>query len=199
MKQYIIFDFETTGLHPPKASPVQLSYIILEEDFSFSNAKNFYFSVPFIPAEASRIHGLTVEKLEKFNAKKIEESRDEIAHDFSSLNTTAIAHNCSFDCKFFRSFISEIHFKRFCTMTYYTPIIKIPGKLSSFKWPRLSEVLEYKNVSDSEVLKECKSIFSNQDTSFHDSRFDVSCILKLIQIDSNLKDSIEEESSAKES
>ena len=199
MKQYLIFDFETTGLYPPKASPVQLSYIILTEDFSLLEAKNFYFSVPYIPIEASRIHGLTVERLKKLNAKKIEECKDEIANDFSLENTTAIAHNCSFDCKFFRSFIGEINFNLFCTMRYYTPIIKIPGKLDSFKWPRLSESLEYKNISSSDVLKECKSIFLSQDVGFHDSRFDVSCILKLIQNDSNLKKSIEKLSSAKES
>ncbi|MCK5849230.1 MAG: 3'-5' exonuclease [Caldisericia bacterium] len=197
MKKYIIFDFETTGLYPPKASPVQLSYITLGEDLSFSTAKNFYFSVPFIPIEASRIHGLTVEKLAKLNAKSIEEFKNEIANDFSSEETTVIAHNYSFDRKFFQSYIGEIHFKSFCTMTYYTPIIKIPGKINSYKWPRLSESLEYLGISNSEVLKECNSIFSNQKIGFHDSRFDVTCIFKMIQLDHDLKKSIE--SSAKES
>ena len=127
MNKYIIFDFETTGLYPPKALPVQLSYIILNQDFSVLQSKNFYFLVPYIPKEASAIHGLTVNKLKDLNAKDIKEYKDIIVADFSSPNTTGVSHNITFDSMFYKYFISSITFRGFCTMRYYTPIMKIPG------------------------------------------------------------------------
>ena len=55
----IYFDTETTGLTPGRI--IELAYIL---DYGTRvETKNFFFAVDYVPESASKIHGITTEKL----------------------------------------------------------------------------------------------------------------------------------------
>ncbi len=189
---YVLFDFETTGLQPPKDKPLQLAYLLLNPYFQVLKAKNFYFQVQEeIPLSATKIHGLTKAKLVALGAKPLIHHQNEIQSDFSILGILPIAHNASFDVLFLKNFfLKNFSLKLFCTMKYYTNIIKLPGLYSDFKWPKVSETMQFLNIDEKQTLLTCKELFLNDSIGYHDARFDIVCILKMIQNDPLLREQI---------
>lgn len=194
----IIFDTETTDLSPYNGQIAQLSYVKLNEDREVEFAKNFYFAVEYISDGASAVSGLTVEKLAELSGgKKFSNYAEEIYLDFAK-EDIIVAHNLDFD----RSFLLE-EFKRldkktglfqssinFCTMEYYTDILKIP-RYKGYKYPKLSEVIEYLNIDEESLKSKTSEIFKIDDIGYHDARFDVISVLAICKDIFKLKDEIE--------
>jgi hypothetical protein len=175
---YVLFDFETTGLQPPKDKPLQLAYLLLNPYFQVLKAKNFYFQVQEeVPLSATKIHGLTKAKLLALGAKPLIYHQKEIQLDFSTKGILNF-------------FLQKSSLKLFCTMKYYTNIIKLPGLYSDFKWPKVSETMKYLHIDENQALLTCKELFLSDSIGYHDARFDIVCILKMIQKDPLLREKI---------
>lgn len=153
---YLFFDTETTGLPKKWNAPVtdlnnwprlvQLAYLYYDSTGNLISAKDFIVKPEGykIPAEASRIHGITTER-----ALKEGEDIETVLEHFNKLVEQAhilVAHNISFDEKimgseFLRhgmknSFASK---KKICTMKQSTDFCAIEGT-EGYKWPKLSEL-----------------------------------------------------------
>lgn len=187
----IYFDTETTGLTPGRI--IQLSYVI--ERGSEVVGKNFYFAVDYVPEAAAQIHGITTEKLKVLSGgKTFSDYADEIYNDFSSADIL-VAHNFNFDLNFLKAEYSaldiEFKFNDFLdTMKYFTPVLKLLRKSGGYKYPKLSEVVEAKELYPYDISRECAKLFNTFDVSFHDARFDTTsmylAVKKQAEIDSEL-------------
>ena len=184
----IYLDTETTGLHPGKIC--QLSYI-MQEGFNVV-AKNLYFSVDYVEPSAMAVHGLSPQKLKALSCgKTFIESIDEVEKDLLNADLV-VCHNTAFDFMFltaeFENCQKEFCVKEsFCSMKKLTPIIKMPRKSGvGYKYPKLSEMCEYFEISDKEILFETKKIFG-ESAGYHDARFDTTALFLA------LKKGIEEE------
>ena len=156
---YLFFDTETTGLPKNWKAPVtdlnnwprlvQLAYLYYDRNGNLISGGDFIIKpVGYsIPAEASRIHGIT-------NEKAFEEGKAllPVLQEFHALITESeylVAHNISFDEKivgaeFLRNSMPDslASKRKICTMQGTTNFCKIDG-LYGYKWPKLSE-LHYK-------------------------------------------------------
>jgi DNA polymerase-3 subunit epsilon len=156
---YLFFDTETTGLPRNWKAPVtdlnnwprmvQLALLLYDDGGRQVAAENYIIRPEgyAIPAEVSRIHGITTERA-------LEEGRplNEVMREFDTYISEAsclVAHNMSFDEKiagaeFLRCLMkNSIEGKRkICTMQSTTEFCALPGPYG-YKWPRLSE-LHYK-------------------------------------------------------
>jgi len=190
---YAIFDFETTGLRPPSDKPVQLAYILLDRNWRILKAKNFYFEVQEeIPLSATKVHGLTKTKLTQLGAKPYATYASEIQYDFFTKGLLSIAHNANFDIQFLRHFfLNHTSIPYWCTMKYYTNIVQLPGLYNDYKWPKVSETLLHLNIQEEDALQTCKEFYQSSDIGYHDARFDIICIYKMIQKDATLREKIQ--------
>lgn len=170
----IFLDTETSGLKPGQIC--QLSFIEVDNDEIIPH--NYFFEVDCVESGAERVHGFGVERLKKLsNGVKFKDVANEV---FELLkDSLLICHNVGFDYGFLQSEFKRVDInyrtKWFCTMDYYTNIIQIPSPYyeDQFKWPRLSELLEFLEISETEVLTKAKELFNSEDIGFHDARFDV--------------------------
>ena len=90
MSKFIIFDTETTGLKVEVNQIAQLSYVIIDSELNILKSKNFYFKVKRVEEMASKINGLTVDKLEGLSdGKTFRDCSDEIFYDHFNMSTQA--------------------------------------------------------------------------------------------------------------
>jgi len=181
----VVLDTETTGLYPGYNQVAQLSYVILDKHNNIINSKNYYFQVDKMEYDAEQVHGLSVPLLRELSfGKTFEDNIDEIYHDINGADMI-ICHNSNFDIGFikneFRRVGKEFDFKSsFCTMEYYTNILKIENYYG-YKWPKLEEVIDYLSISDETIKNAANSIFCEDDNNigYHDSRYDVAATLEI--------------------
>ena len=153
---YLFFDTETTGLPKNWKAPltdlnnwprlVQLAYLYYDRNGNLISRGDFIIKpVGFtIPADASRIHGISTEKA-------MEEGKAllPVLHEFQELVSESeylVAHNLSFDEKiiaaeFLRNSMPDClaSKRKICTMQGTTNFCKIVGHYG-YKWPKLSEL-----------------------------------------------------------
>ena len=156
---YLFFDTETTGLPKNWKAPVtdlnnwprlvQLAYLYYDKNGNkISGGDHIIKPEGFtIPAEASRIHGITNDKANQEGKPLLT-----VLQDFLSLINQAehlVAHNMSFDEKitgaeFLRNNMKDsiATKKKICTMKSTTNFCALNGPYG-YKWPKLSE-LHYK-------------------------------------------------------
>ncbi len=156
---YLFFDTETTGLPKNWKAPVtdlnnwprlvQLAFLYYDEDGNKISEGNFIVKPEgfSIPAEASRIHGISTER-----ALREGHLIGSVLEHFSSFVEIAgflVAHNMSFDEKIvgselLRNGMANIipSKSRICTMEKSTNFCALSGPYG-YKWPKLSE-LHYK-------------------------------------------------------
>lgn len=178
----IYFDTETTGLIPGRI--IQLAYIM--EDGDMIKAKNFFFSVDYVPIEAVKVHGFTVEKLAVLSSGKVfSDYYEEIQKDFLDASEI-IAHNVKFDISFLNaefSYQNEVfkYNSEFDSMKYFTPILKLERRSGGYKYPKLSEVAQFLDIYDYDVTRKCKELFNSYSVSAHDARFDTALLYLIMK------------------
>lgn len=156
---YLFFDTETTGLPRNWKAPVtdlnnwprlvQLAYVYYDNNGNLISRGDYIIKPEgfTIPAESSRIHGITTER-----ALREGQSLSVVLQHFNSLiekATYLVAHNISFDEKIVGAELlrnrmtNTIQYKnRICTMQETTNFCAIKGPYG-YKWPTLAE-LHYK-------------------------------------------------------
>lgn len=173
----IFLDTETTGLNPGKIC--QLSYLIINDNRIIG--KNFFCKVDYIEPAASLVNGLSVEMLILLSGGRIfKDYYNEIANDFI-LAKESFSHNFSFDYCFLQNeFLSSgslfKYNSSFCTMKKFTPFCKLLKKDGiTYKYPKLSELCGFFNITDEEIADFTKSVFKTNSHK-HDARFDASAV-----------------------
>ena len=157
---YLFFDTETTGLPRNWKAPVtdldnwprmvQLAWLYYDSDGNRIDGGDAIIRPEgyTIPAEASRLHGITTERAREEGLPL----RQVLGH-FHELITEAgvlVAHNISFDEKIVGSELLRAGMtnpitgkEQICTMLRSAAYVGIPGNYGGPKWPKLSE-LHYK-------------------------------------------------------
>lgn len=178
----LFFDTETTSIKP--GNICQLSYIIIDASTKpqKTTGKNFFFTVDSMDAGAEAIHGFSLEKLyELSDGKEFLEFVHEFMPDFFDADFI-IGHNVQFDIKFLKHELQQLWEaglvdttwdpkNTFCTMAYYKPICNILNPSGTVKNPKLSEVIDYLQISKDEIAKKADELFEGSG-NYHDARFD---------------------------
>ncbi|CAG9706056.1 DNA polymerase III epsilon subunit [Clostridium neonatale] len=152
----LFFDTETTSVKP--GSICQLSYITVDASAKpqITTGKNFFFTVDEMEPSAEEIHGFSLEKLyELSNGQYFEDLVPEFIDDFKE-SDFLIGHNVNFDVRFLKHellTLGEFFEPKniFCTMAYYRDICKIPKANGEIKNPKLSEVIDWLNISEKQI------------------------------------------------
>ncbi|MFA6923243.1 MAG: 3'-5' exonuclease [Bacteroidales bacterium] len=156
---YLFFDTETTGLPRNWKAPitdlnnwprlVQLAFLFFDKNGSKISGGDFIIKPEgfSIPADASRIHGISTERAIKEGNPLIT-----VLQNFQSLISQAevlVAHNIRFDEKIVGAEFLRVGMKntisskrKICTMESTTNFCALDGPYG-YKWPKLSE-LHYK-------------------------------------------------------
>lgn len=180
----IYLDTETTSLIPGEIA--QLSMIAEDMDSNkFLGAYNYYFSVKEMSDEAEAVHSLSKEKLDKLSKGYTFKDKCERIYELLK-DSVIVAHNEKFDEKFicmelWRCGIIYKPIGRICTMELFKNILKIPNKrnISTYKRPKLSELVQYLRIDEHKLMDYSKEIFDCDycsNTGFHDSMYDTSAI-----------------------
>ena len=186
----IYLDTETSGLRPGQIC--QLSYVL--QDKKSAVAKNMFFSVDHVDFGAYKVHGFSVEKLEKLsNGKIFADYLQEIKTDFERANVV-VAHNVSFDIMFLRSEFEKLNLdlpitNTFCSMKKTTPICKLLGRREGYKYPKLNELTAFMGITDKQILTEAERLFGCS-CGYHDARFDTTALYLAMNKGMNDEDSL---------
>lgn len=170
---YLFFDTETTGLPRSWQAPVtdlgnwprlvQLAYLAYDGGGALLTSFNCIIKPEgfSIPADASRVHGITTER-----ALKEGKELAVVLRDFKALLDQAkylVAHNMSFDEKIMgaellRNKMPDIpaHKHRICTMHGSTEYCALPGP-RGYKWPKLAELHKKLFLADFEGAHDASS------------------------------------------
>lgn len=188
--QKVYFDTETTGFKP--GSICQIAYIIEDEAFRPVAAKNFFFDIPEKEYEnaikAAEVTGLTPERLKELSGGiQFSDKADEIYND---LNLTGhVAHNVGFDENFLSAEMWRCNktirpLAQFDTMKIFTDICRLPNpKRAGFKFPKLSEVVDYYRLSPEKILQLTNKLFNASGSiGYHDARYDVTCMYIICKV-----------------
>lgn len=177
----LFFDTETTGLVDFKApfdaehqpSLIQLGAILSNENGVEYGSLDLLISTQVsIPEEASNVHGITKELVDRFGI-----DLNQACVAFLALVRNAdllVCHNVSYDLvimqKAFvdadmRDFLFNLDKKNLCTMRKMTNICCLPGT-RGYKWPKLAEAYKFcfnkelENAHSAIVdVRACKEIF----------------------------------------
>ena len=176
MVKKLFIDTETSGFKPGQIC--QLTYTITEDD-KVTLKKNFFLACDYIDPGAEKVHGFSVEKLKILSGgQTFKDIAAEVADDLK--DCIFVAHNAPFDLLFVKTEVEKAGYAfeiadNFCTMRYFTEIIKLKGKYGKFKWPKLVETMNFLGIdSESEGFnKSLKQLYGDDGIAFHDARFDV--------------------------
>jgi DNA polymerase III subunit epsilon len=153
---YLFFDTETTGIPRNYKAPVtdvdnwprivQIAWLLADDaGAEISSAEYLVRPAGFrIPAEATRVHGITTEEALERGAELGAVLEGIVAEIQRS--AVLVAHNMAFDEKILGAELLRLGRvnelatrKRECTMQSSTNYCRIPGKFG-YKWPTLAEL-----------------------------------------------------------
>ncbi len=180
---YLILDTETNSYHPGQIA--QLSYILTDDQWNFQKSNNFFFRVDVMDPYAESIHGFSKEMLEQLSQGKTFSDRQENLIPLLDAHTL-VAHNAWFDKKFIQYEYERLWLtynpELFCTMQYFTPICQLPHHHNGgYKRPKLSELLGFYNISESQVQQTSQELFDAGTITAHDARFDTTALYLVMQ------------------
>jgi len=180
---FITFDTETTGLRP--GSICQLAYIV--DDGGTIAGANYFFKVGYIEPGAQKVHGYSLELLDRLSGGYPFERRMEPIYDDFASCSTWIAHNFSFDFSFLQTEFKrcgknlDAGTRQFCTMRHFAPIMKLPpirvkAGAMHYKYPNLTELAVYVGLTENEITGFACEAFNVEkaDIRYHDARYDSS-------------------------
>lgn len=180
----IFFDTETTGLSPGNIAQLAL----IQDTDGIIEARNYFFKVDYITQGAEELCGRGIDFYkEASGGKEFKDYKDELYSIFNG--ALLIAHNLKFDenflcTEFWRQGILFKPESRLCTMEYFKPILKLPGKGQyQYKNPKLSELVDYFKIDTEKINVYTKQLFStDENESFHDARYDTASMFVVFQI-----------------
>jgi len=184
---YLFFDTETTGLPGNWKAPitdlnnwprlVQLAYLVYDSQGKKIDEGDFIIKPEgfSIPADASRIHGITTERALR-EGKSLSEVLKQF-HVLISQSEFLVAHNMSFDEKIVGAEFLRLRMqnsipvkKKICTMESSINYCAISGPYG-YKWPKLSEL----------YYKLFKSNFEEAHNAMIDIRATSKCFWELVR------------------
>lgn len=152
----LFFDTETTGVPKNYRAPasdtanwprlVQLAWLLTDDKGAEVNHGELIVKPEgfAIPAEASRIHGITTERARE-EGVELKTAVDAILADIRKARVL-IAHNVQFDEKILGAELHRLGYEnhveakpRRCTMHSSTDYCRLPGPYG-YKWPKLQEL-----------------------------------------------------------
>lgn len=186
----LVFDTETTGIRP--GNICQLSYILIDTSTKpqTTTGKNYFFTVESVEPSAKDVHGFSEEILYNLsNGLEFIDQCHEFMKDFYDADFI-IGHNVQFDIKFLKHEIDtlwEVGLLEekwepkniFCTMGYYKNICKIPNPNGNIKNPKLSEVIDFLNITKEEISNKANELFQGSG-NYHDARFDTAATYLIV-------------------
>ncbi|MGL5716319.1 MAG: 3'-5' exonuclease [Paraclostridium sp.] len=105
-----------------------------------------------------------------------------------------VCHNLQFDIPFIQNEFERIGVRitptrTFCTMEYYTDILKLKGK-RGYKWPKLTEVLDYYSIEHLDISRKM-GIFFGEASQAHDARWDIIATMEIYNRIADIQDTLE--------
>ncbi len=182
MKNIVILDVETTGANHLIDEICQMSYIVLGSDLSIVEAKNFFFMVEYVNFKSYK-KKLNIDELKSLsNDKTFKDQYEEIFNDLN--NNFIVCHKCEHDINFVKSEFmrcdnkNNFVYEEFCTMKYYTDILKIPSEKFGYKYPKLIEIMPFLNIKRGDIYSSSKEIFNltDEEITSKDIRVDLATI-----------------------
>lgn len=185
MNKVVYLDTETTGFKPGQICELSM---IVEDNYRFQYAKNYFFSVNYMNKQAEKVHGFSKEMLYDLSGGHgFVDYADEISGILK--DCVLVAHNELFDAKFLRVELNRCGLalrnkSKLCTMEHFRDILKLPEQYYNrgYKNPKLSEVIEFLNIDENRVLELCRNIFYSPNIGFHDSRFDTTAMYVAVNV-----------------
>lgn len=178
----IVFDTETNGMHSEDVC--QLSMIVIKD--GEMTGLNRYFCVDRMEPHALKIHGLSKFMLnEKSGGMYFWDWARDYADEFTGAEIY-VGHNVSQDMRVMRRNLSYCGIelgkkKTFCTMQYFSPMLKLKGRTGQNKPPNLTELLSYYRITHEDVCVICKRIFGDESSYHsHDARYDACATLAVV-------------------
>lgn len=192
----VILDTETTGFKTEIDQIAQLAYLIIING-EVKSKKNFFFTVDKMDKGAENTHGFSIERLKVLsNGKRFSHYAQEIFQDLDE--AMIVCHNSQFDIPFI-----QIEFERigvrikpqniFCTMKYYTNVLKIKNSYG-YKWPTLTEVLDYYGINSIDIKRKM-NIFYGETSDAHDARWDIIATMEIYNRIPNIQTAIQRNNS----
>lgn len=156
--KYAVIDCETTGLfdyskradHSDQPRMASFSVATLDEDLMVEHCHHMYIYPEGwkMSKETEEINGLSTAFLQNCGVSVIDALSLYTAKVKAGL--TICSFNASFDSKVLRGELRRAGMddlynetETFCVMKAMTPICKLPGKRGGYKWPKLSEAMEF--------------------------------------------------------
>lgn len=182
----LFFDTETTDIKPERGNICQISYILVDTAVKPNKTigKNFFFTVDNMSPGAEEVHGFSLEMLyELSSGLYFEDTYEDFIEDFLTADVI-IGHNVSFDIRFLSHELESLGEtfcpkKKFCTMSYYKPICKLPTIRGDYKNPRLEEVINFLNISKDTISSKSAEFFQGSG-NYHDARFDTTATYLIV-------------------
>lgn len=178
----IFLDTETSGLSPGMIAQLAL---IIEDDNNEVRAKNYFFTIDYITRTAQDTcnnRGIEFYQ-EASNGKRFKDYADEILQELHG--ATLIAHNLSFDENFISTEFWRLGkvFKpdaRIDTTKFFKDKVQATNRLGRLKYPNLAEVINYSELSESDIVEKAKKLFGEQvaseSLSQHDAIYDTTAL-----------------------
>lgn len=188
----VILDTETTGFEAKSNQIAQLAYLVIING-QVKYKKNFFFTVDKMDKGAENTHGFSIEKLNSLsNGKRFCHHAREIFEDLDE--ALIVCHNLQFDIPFIQNEFERIGVrinppKTFCTMKYYTDILKLKGKYG-YKWPKLTEVLDFYSINHMDISRKMNTFFGEASQA-HDARWDIIATMEIYNRIENIQNAIE--------
>lgn len=188
----IILDTETTGFEAKSNQIAQLAYLVII-DGQVKAKKNFFFTVDKMDKGAEKTHHFSIEKLKSLSdGKRFSHHAREIFEDLDE--AMIVCHNLQFDIPFIQNEFERIGVRikpsnTFCTMEYYTDILKLKGKCG-YKWPQLKEVLDYYSIVETDISRKM-NVFFGEASQAHDARWDIIATMEIYNRISDIQNDIE--------
>lgn len=179
----IFLDTETSGLRPGQIG--QLSIIIVTDSEKEGEAAkiesyNYYFEMDYIERGAEEACGRGLDFYKEASGGR--KFKDDAAEIFNLLKDgTVIAHNVKFDnnflsTEFWRLGLTYAPQGVFDTMAYFKDVLKIPGRRTMYKNPKLCEVTNFLGITEKDIEEETARLFDSGAVEFHDATFDTAAL-----------------------
>lgn len=171
----IVFDTEATALRDGQIC--QISYLMI--DGEQIDGKNMFFSVEEMSESAYNVHHMSVEELKELSGgEEFMDRAVELLKDFNKADLI-IGHNVAADMRYLRTEFERLNInmgkkKTFCTMNYFTYVLKLKqrqGWSRHPKPPKLQELTEHYGLSEEYIAQKAGEWFGGG-AAAHDARYD---------------------------